>query len=62
MAASITAHLQIFKRPQLPHFTTDFDETGFKIHLGSSMKNQYLSTTVFYDNQHEEKENLNFSS
>ena len=32
MAASITAHLQIFKRPQLPHFSTDFDETGIKIH------------------------------
>ena len=32
MAASITAHLQIFKRPQLPHFLTDFDETGIKIH------------------------------
>ena len=32
MAASITAHLQIFKRPQFPHFSTDFDETGIKIH------------------------------
>ena len=32
MAASITAHLQIFKRPQLLHFSTDLDETGIKIH------------------------------
>ena len=32
MAASITAHLQIFKRPQLPHSSTDLDETGIKIH------------------------------
>ena len=24
--------LQIFKRPQLPHFSTDLDETGIKIH------------------------------
>ena len=32
MAASITAHLQIFKLPQLPHFSTDFDETDIKIH------------------------------
>ena len=29
MAASITAHLQIFKRPQLPHFSTDLDETAW---------------------------------
>ena len=32
MAASITVHLKIFKRPQLPHFSTDFGETGIKIH------------------------------
>ena len=32
MAASITVHLQIFKRPQLLCFSTDLDETGFKIH------------------------------
>ena len=32
MAASITAHLQIFKCPQLLHFSTDLDETGIKIH------------------------------
>ena len=32
MATSITAPLQIFKRPQLPHFSTDLDETGIKIH------------------------------
>ena len=32
MATSITVHLQIFKRPQLPHFSTDLDETGIKIH------------------------------
>ena len=32
MAASITVHLQIFKRPQLPHFSTDLDETGIKIY------------------------------
>ena len=25
-------HLQIFKRPQLPLFPTDLDETGIKIH------------------------------
>ena len=27
MAASITVHLQIFKRQQLSHFLTDSDET-----------------------------------
>ena len=32
MAASITDHLQIFKHPQLPHFSTDLDETGIEIH------------------------------
>ena len=32
MAASITVHLQIFKRPQLLHFSTDLDETGIKNH------------------------------
>ena len=32
MAASITIHLQTFKRTQLPHFSTDFDETNIKIH------------------------------
>ena len=32
MAASITVNLQIFKHPQLPHFSTDLDETGIKIH------------------------------
>ena len=32
MAASITVHLQIFKHPQLSHFSTDLDETGIKIH------------------------------
>ena len=32
MAASITAHLQIFKRPQLSQFSTDLDETCIKIH------------------------------
>ena len=32
MAASITVHLQIFKRPQLPHFSTDFNKTGIKMH------------------------------
>ena len=32
MAASITVHFQIFKRPQLPHFSTDLDEIGIKIH------------------------------
>ena len=32
MAASITVHLQIFKHPQLPHFSIDLDETGIKIH------------------------------
>ena len=32
MAASITVHLQIFKRPQLLRFSTDLDETGIKIH------------------------------
>ena len=30
MAASITVHLQISKRTQLSHFSTDFDETGIK--------------------------------
>ena len=29
---SLYSHLQIFKRPQLPHFSTDLDETGIKIH------------------------------
>ena len=32
MAASITVHLQIFKTPQLQHFSTNLDETGIKIH------------------------------
>ena len=32
MAASITVHLQIFKRPQLLRFSTDLDKTGIKIH------------------------------
>ena len=32
MAASITDHLQIFKRPQLPHFSTGFDRTSIKFH------------------------------
>ena len=32
MAASITVHLQIFKRKQLLRFWTDLDETGIKIH------------------------------
>ena len=32
MAASITVHLQISKRPQLLHFSTDLDETSIKIH------------------------------
>ena len=32
MAASITVHLQIFKRPQLLRFSTDLDETGIRIH------------------------------
>ena len=32
MAASITVHLQIFKRQQLLRFSTDSDETGIKIH------------------------------
>ena len=32
MAVTITVHLQIFKRPQLPRFSTDIDETGIKIH------------------------------
>ena len=32
MAASITVHLRIFKRPQLPCFSADLDETGIKMH------------------------------
>ena len=32
MAASITVHMQIIKRPQLPHFSTDLDEIGIKVH------------------------------
>ena len=32
MAASITVHLQIFKRPKLLLFSTDLDETGIKVH------------------------------
>ena len=32
MAAFITVHLQIFKRPQLLHFSTDLDEPGIKNH------------------------------
>ena len=41
MVASTTVDLQIFKRPQLPHFPTDLDETGIKIHglLRSFIKN-----------------------
>ena len=30
MAASITVHMQIFKCQQLPHFSTDLDETDIK--------------------------------
>ena len=37
MAAFITVHLQIFKRPQLPHFSTDLAETGIKLEI---MKNK----------------------
>ena len=29
---TMTVHLQIFKPPQLSHFSTDFDETAIKIH------------------------------
>ena len=43
MAASITAHLQIFKRPQLPHFSTDLDETGIKIH---GLLRSFIQNTV----------------
>ena len=32
MSASITVHLQIFKRLQLLSFSTYLDETGIKIH------------------------------
>ena len=32
MAVSITVHLEIFKRPQLPYFSTDSDETGINVH------------------------------
>ena len=32
VVASITVHLQILKRPQLPRFSTDLDETCIKIH------------------------------
>ena len=32
MAVSITFHLQIFKCPQLPHFSTNLDKAGIKIH------------------------------
>ena len=32
MTASITVHLQIFKRPQLLRFSTDLDKTGINIH------------------------------
>ena len=32
MAASITVHLQIFKRPKLLGFSADLDDTGIKIH------------------------------
>ena len=32
MAASITVHLQIFKRPQLLRFSTDLDKIGMQIH------------------------------
>ena len=44
MAASITVHLQIFKCPQLPNFSTDSDNTGIKMHgLQSSSLKTYLS-------------------
>ena len=36
MAASITVHLQIFKRPQLPHFSTDLDETGTRVGISGT--------------------------
>ena len=32
MAASITVHLQIFKRQKLLRFSTDLGETGIKIY------------------------------
>ena len=43
MAASITVHLQIFKRTQLLHFSTDFDETGIKIH---GLQSSFLCNTL----------------
>ena len=54
MAASITAHLQIFKRPYLLRFSTDLDGTGIKIHgLLRSYKLNIVITRVavpFNDN------------
>ena len=32
MAASMTVHLQTFKRPQLIRSSTNLDETGIRIH------------------------------
>ena len=28
----IVGHIEFFKRPQLPHFSTDLDETGIKLY------------------------------
>ena len=50
MTTSITVHLQtrIFKRQQLPHFSTDLDETGIKIHglLRSFIQNVVIIRVV----------------
>ena len=48
MAASITFQLQIFKRPQLQHFSTDLDETGIKMQglLRSSIKTVIIRAAV----------------
>ena len=39
----------IFKRPQLPHFSTDLDETGIKIHglLRSFISNIVIIRVTF---------------
>ena len=42
MAASITVQLQIYKRPQLPRFSTDLDEIGIKM-LGLLVAHPFLT-------------------
>ena len=48
MAAFITVHLQIFKRPQLLRFSTDLDETGIK---GVAVPFKSLRCCIYHANK-----------